>query len=91
MRHGSDSNGGGDPPWSPACIFYPAVGASVFDSAGVLGDDASSGGKAGLWVFVDLFALSTVVNLVSPSKVERIWAPVALVLTACFAILAIRS
>lgn len=71
-------------------FFYPAVAAFALDSAGVLGDEASSGGGAGLWVLAGLFGLSTVINLISPSKVERIWAPVALVLTACFAILAIE-
>lgn len=71
-------------------FFYPVVALVVLDSAGVVGDETSSGGAAGLWVFAGLFGLSTVVNLISPSKVERIWAPVALVLTACFAVLAMR-
>lgn len=70
-------------------FFYPAVAWILLDAAGVLGDDTSSGGWAGLWVLTGLFALSTVINLISPSKVERIWAPVALVLTVCCAILAI--
>lgn len=71
-------------------FFYPVVALVVLENAGVLGDETSSGGAAGLWVFAGLFGLSTVVNLISPSKVERIWAPVALVLTVCFALLAIR-
>jgi hypothetical protein len=70
-------------------FFYPAVAVFILDSAGVLGDETSSDGGAGLWVLVGLFGLSTVINFISPSKVERIWAPVALVLTACCAILAI--
>lgn len=70
-------------------FFYPAVAVFILHSAGVLGDDISSGGVAGLWVLTGLFGLSTVVNLISPSKVERIWAPVALVLTVCCALLAI--
>lgn len=71
-------------------FFYPAVAFLVLGSAGVLGDETTSAGVAGLWVLTGLFALSTVINFISPSKVERIWAPVALVLTACFAVLAIR-
>lgn len=71
-------------------FFYPAVAVYILDKAGVIGDEASSGGVAGLWVFTALFGFSTVINVISPSKVERIWAPVALILTACFAILAIR-
>lgn len=72
-------------------FFYPAVAMVVLGAGGLLGDDAvGSGGAAGLWVFAGLFGLSTVINLVSPSKVERIWAPVALVLAVCCAVLAIR-
>ena len=71
-------------------FFYPAVAVFVLDIAGVLGEDRSNVGVAGLWVLTGLFGLSTVINLISPSKVERIWAPVALVLTTCFAVLAIR-
>jgi hypothetical protein len=72
-------------------FFYPAVALVVLGAAGLLGDDAvGSGGAAGLWVFAGLFGLSALVNLISPSKVERIWAPVAFVLTICCALLAIR-
>ena len=70
-------------------FFYPAVAVFILDSAGVLGDETSSRGAAGLWVLTGLFGFSTVINLISPSKVERIWAPVALVLTVCCAVLAI--
>lgn len=70
-------------------FFYPAVAAYILGSAVVFGDERSSGGEAGLWVLTGLFGLSSVINLISPSKVERIWAPVALVLTVCCAILAI--
>ena len=71
-------------------FFYPFVAFVVLGAAGLLGDEAASGGGAGLWVLAGLFGLSTVVNLISPSKVERIWAPVALVLTVCCVFLAIR-
>ncbi|MGF1617204.1 MAG: hypothetical protein ACFCU2_05275 [Acidimicrobiia bacterium] len=70
-------------------FFYPAVAVYILYSAGVLGDGTSIGGVAGLWVLAGIFGLSTVINLISPSKVERIWAPVALVLTVCCAVLAI--
>jgi hypothetical protein len=72
-------------------FFYPVAAFLVLESAGVLGDESSNVGVAGLWVLTGLFGLSTVINLISPSKAERIWAPVALVLTACIAVLAIRS
>ncbi|SHM45207.1 hypothetical protein SAMN04488057_101497 [Cyclobacterium lianum] len=31
----------------------------------------------GIWVMVVFFALGTVMNVITPSKIERIWAPVA--------------
>jgi len=71
-------------------LFYPGVALLVLRTAGVLGEGTSSGGVAVLWVLAALFGLSTVINLISPSRVERIWAPAALILTACFVILAIR-
>ncbi len=71
-------------------FFYPAMAWFILDRAGVVGDETPSGGVAGLWVLTGLFGLSTVINLISPSKVERIWAPVALILTVCCALLAIR-
>lgn len=70
-------------------LFYPAIAFLVLGSGGVLGDETPGLGEAGLWVLTGLFGLSTVINLLSPSKVERVWAPVALVLTACVLFLAI--
>ncbi len=33
----------------------------------------------GIWVIVIFFGIATVLNTITPSKIERIWAPVALV------------
>ena len=34
--------------------------------------------KIGIWFVVAFFSLGTVMNTITPSKIERIWAPVAL-------------
>lgn len=33
-----------------------------------------------IWVPVAFFTLATILNIITPSKIERIWAPVALIL-----------
>ena len=33
--------------------------------------------RTAIWVVVVFFAISTVMNIITPSKIERIWAPVA--------------
>lgn len=33
----------------------------------------------GIWVVLGFYALSTVMNTITRSKIERIWAPVALI------------
>ena len=35
--------------------------------------------NVGIWVVVGFYVLGTVLNSITPSKIERIWAPVALV------------
>ena len=35
--------------------------------------------RIGIWFVVAFFTLSTVLNSITPSKIERIWAPVALI------------
>ena len=35
--------------------------------------------RIGIWFVVAFFSISTVLNTITPSKIERIWAPVALI------------
>lgn len=35
--------------------------------------------KIGIWIVVVFFAIGTIMNTVTPSKIERFWAPVALI------------
>jgi hypothetical protein len=43
-----------------------------------------------MWVVTGYFALGAVVNLISRSPVERIWAPVSLATAICCAVVAMR-
>lgn len=69
-------------------FFYPPIALLVLDSGGVIdiGWDVS---PLWLWVLTGLFLLGTLANAASKSKVERIWAPVSLVLAICCAVIAI--
>jgi len=43
----------------------------------------------GIWVIVVYFIIGTIMNAITPSKIERIWAPVALIQLATSIIVAI--
>lgn len=51
----------------------------VLSRAGWVLPDLAPYARGGAWVVVGFFALATVMNTITPSKIERIWAPVALV------------
>lgn len=68
-------------------LFYPALAAVILGTAGVL--DAPSIGRQGMWVLVGVFTLAAAANLVSRSKVERLWSPVALIIAISCAIVAL--
>lgn len=68
-------------------FFYPAVAAAILGAAGVLG--GPSLGRPGMWVFAGIFILAAIANLVSRSKVERLWSPVALAIAVCCATVAL--
>lgn len=72
-------------------IVYPAMLVFILDAA-----DLVTLGLADrrltivlLWVLVGLFGLATMANLASPSRVERVWAPVALSVGVCCASIAV--
>lgn len=68
-------------------FFYPPLALLILDSGGVIdiGWDVS---PLWLWILTGLFLLGTLANAASRSKVERIWAPVSLVLAICCAVIA---
>ena len=63
-------------------IIVLAAGGLAFRSLKPFSDYA-------IWVCVAFFALGTVMNTITPSKIERIWAPVALLQCICCAVLAL--
>jgi len=68
-------------------LFYPLLMLTVLDSGGVvsIGWDLS---PVWLWVLTGFFVIGTLMNLLSRSKVERIWGPVSLVIAICCGVIA---
>lgn len=51
----------------------------VLSRTGLILPQLSAISRTGIWFIVVFFSISTVLNTITPSKIERIWAPVALV------------
>lgn len=48
----------------------------VLTRAGIVFPDLLSISRAGIWFVVSFCTIGTIVNLITPSKIERIWLPV---------------
>ena len=71
-------------------LFYPLLVAVVLAASGWIVDGWLPGdGVAVMWILSVFFGLGTLVNAVSPSKPERIWSPVSLVMAICCAVIAL--
>jgi hypothetical protein len=69
---------------------YPVAILYVLDAGGVVESSWLPGSRtAAMWVMVAFFALGTVANLASRSRIERLWGPVALVIAVCCAVVAV--
>ncbi|MGH8949370.1 MAG: hypothetical protein ACRDXF_10975 [Acidimicrobiia bacterium] len=70
-------------------VIYPLAIFLVLEAGGVT-DFAfvPDVGPVGMWVFAGLFAVGALLNLVSRSKAERIWAPVSMAIAICCGIVA---
>lgn len=71
-----------------AVVVYPLILLVVLDASGTVDISGLSPGPGVMWGLVALFTIGTLANLASPSKVERIWAPVSLGIAICCAIVA---
>ena len=71
-------------------VVYPLIIAMVLSAAGVTGDWLGGAAQPVLWVLSAFFALGTVMNAVSRSKPERIWAVVSLGVAIACAVVASR-
>ena len=69
-------------------VVYPLIIAVVLSAAGLVGEGRASPSPVVLWVLAVFFALGGVLNAVSRSAPERIWAPVSLGVAACCAVIA---
>lgn len=56
--------------------FFAAV---VLSEANLMFPHLKKISGIGIWVIVVFFGIGTIMNTITPSKVERIWAPVALI------------
>ncbi|WP_109019849.1 hypothetical protein [Leptospira kobayashii] len=76
-----------------ACIFQMLIlgiiGTIVFTRAGIVFPDWNSFSAKIIWIVVGFFSIGVVLNLITPSKWERIlWAPVCLILLICSVLIA---
>ena len=60
-------------------IVLCLIAAIVLSKADLLFPGLSPVSSIGIWFVVAFCALGTVLNTITPSKIERIWAPVAFV------------
>jgi uncharacterized membrane protein YhaH (DUF805 family) len=59
-------------------LFLGFITAVVLSEANVMFPRLHSISRIGIWVVVGFFVIGTIMNTITPSKIERIWAPVTL-------------
>ncbi|MET0566696.1 MAG: hypothetical protein ABW021_09670 [Acidimicrobiia bacterium] len=70
-------------------VIYPLATLLILEAAGMTDFEIIPDvGPVGMWVFTGLFALGGLLNLVSRSKAERVWAPVSMLIAVCCGIVA---
>jgi hypothetical protein len=71
-------------------LIYPVLALVILVNAAVV---AMAGlpvvGRAVMWALTGLFAFGALANFVSPSRVERLWGPVSLVIAVCCGLIAV--
>lgn len=60
-------------------IILGVIAVIVLSRAGFILPQLSEISRIGIWFIVVYFSIAAVLNSITPSKIERIWAPVALV------------
>src|SRR5664279_822485 len=60
-------------------IILGVIAVIVLSRAGFILPQLSEFSRIGIWFIVVYISIATVLNSITPSKIERIWAPVALV------------
>ena len=59
-------------------LILAFITAVVLSEANLMFPQLHKISEVGIWVIVVFFAIGTIMNTITPSKIERIWAPVAL-------------
>lgn len=72
-------------------VVYPLLVVTVLRAGGVLEWGWPNPGPLTMWMLAGFLGLGAVANLISRSKVERLWGPVALGAAICCAVLAAGS
>jgi len=70
-------------------VIYPLAIFLILEAGGVTDFDfVPDVGPVGMWVFAGLFGVGALLNLLSRSKAERVWAPVSMIIAVCCGIVA---
>jgi hypothetical protein len=71
-------------------VVYPVMAAVILAAGGVIDDEwLPVDPVVAMWVLTAFFALGAVVNAISRSAPERVWAPVSAILAVCCAFIAL--
>jgi hypothetical protein len=60
-------------------LLLSFIAAIVLSEANLMFPQLKTISGVGIWVIVIFFVIGTIMNTITPSKIERIWAPVALI------------
>lgn len=71
-----------------ALVIYPAIILAIMFASGIIEGDLAFGGSFLMWALTVFFGLGAVASAVSPSKMERVWAPVSAGIAICCGIIA---
>ena len=55
------------------------IASVVLSQANLMFPELNPISSIGIWVIVAFFIIGTIMNIITPSKIERIWAPVTLI------------
>lgn len=72
-------------------VVFPLAALYVADAAQLIDVAWLPGGSVVMWVLLGYFALGTVMNAISRSRIERVWAPVNLALAVCCLLVALGA
>jgi hypothetical protein len=70
-------------------VLYPVAALLLLEAGGITDFDlVPNTGPVGMWVLTGLFAIAAAMNFLSRSRAERVWGPVALIISVSAGIVA---